>query len=210
MDVGVRRAPAAEEREGLMLRSAALVCSVAFALLPVLGGCGGGGGGGMVGGVPPPPADPDPPSADRVPPPAARPAALQALAGPYESDAEYGNAWGLRQIDAATAYARIARRDGAGTAPGAGARVAVIDDGIDIDHWEFEPRRIGMTDPSGAVADPSPGNPPPTDPDPPSIVGRHGTAVASVIVARRDGPVPSEHARARLPRRRLGRRPPPQ
>ncbi len=149
----------------------------------------------MVGGVPPPPADPDPPSADRVPPPAARPAGLQALAGPYESDAEYGNAWGLRQIDAATAYARIARRDGAGTAPGAGARVAVIDDGIDIDHWEFEPRRIGMTDPSGAVSDLPPGNPPPTDPEPPSIVGRHGTAVASVIVARRDGPVPSEHAR---------------
>ncbi len=162
-------------------------------LMLLLSGCGGGGSG-MVGGVPPP-ADPDPPSADRVPPPAARPAALQALADPYESDAEYGNAWGLRQIDAATAYARIARRDGAGTAPGAGARVAVIDDGIDIDHWEFEPRRIGMTDPSGAVADPSPGNPPPTDPDPPSAVGRHGTAVASVIVARRDGPVPSEHAR---------------
>ena len=176
-----------------MARTAWLAAVVALAV-----GCGGGSG------MPPPPSgslpgpgDPSPLPPDlavRVPPPADVPADLRALAGPYESDAEYGNAWGLRQINAATAYARIARRDGAGTAPGAGARVAVIDDGIDVGHWEFESRRIGSTDPSAAVSDPSPGGPPPGDPDPPSTVGRHGTAVASVIVARRDGPVPSEHA----------------
>ena len=176
----------------MKVRAAWFVASAALAMLAA--GCVGRGGSGMLGGVPPA-ADPDPPSAFRVPPPAARPAGLRALAGPYESDAEYGNAWGLRQIDAATAYARIARRDGAGTAPGAGARVAVIDDGIDIDHWEFEPRRIGRTEPDSAVSDSSPTDPFPVDPDPPPTVGRHGTAVASVIVARRDGPVPSEHAR---------------
>ena len=143
----------------------------------------------------PPPVGEPPPPGPRVPPPAATPADLQALAVQYSDDTEYGTAWGLAQIGAATAYARIARRDGAGTAPGAGAQVAVIDDGIDIGHWEFEPQRIGRTEPDTAVSDTAPGDPPPVDPDPPSTVGWHGTAVASVIAARRDGPVPSEHAR---------------
>ena len=142
----------------------------------------------------PPPVGEPPPSSPRVPPPAATPADLRDLAVQYSDDTEYDTAWGLAQIGAATAYARIARRDGAGTAPGAGARVAVIDDGIDIGHWEFEPQRIGRTEPDSAVSDTAPGDPPPVDPDPPSTIGRHGTAVASVIAARRDGPVPSEHA----------------
>ena len=177
----------------MKLRAVWFAAAAALAMLAA--GCVGRGGSGMVGGDPPP-TDPDPPSAVRVPPPAARPAGLRALADPYESDAEYGNAWGLRQIDAATAYARIARRDGAGTAPGAGAQIAVIDDGIDVGHWELDPRRIGRTDPDAAVSDSPPTDPPPVDPDPSPTVGRHGTAVASVIVARRDGPVPSEHARS--------------
>ena len=142
----------------------------------------------------PPPVGQPPPPGSRVPPPAATPPDLQALAVQYSDDTEYGTAWGLAQIGAATAYARIARRDGAGTAPGAGARVAVFDDGIDVGHWEFEPQRIGRTEPDAAVSDTAPGDPPPGNPDPPPPVGRHGTAVASVIAARRDGPVPSEHA----------------
>ncbi|MDE2914184.1 MAG: S8 family serine peptidase [Paracoccaceae bacterium] len=93
------------------------------------------------------------------------------MAGEYESDPEYERNWGLRQIDAATAYARIARRDGTGTAPGDGVHVALIDNGIDPSHWEFghwirkTNDHLGMT---------------------------HGTAVASVIAARRNGPVPDQ------------------
>ena len=158
----------------------------------------------------PPPVVEPPPPGPRVPRPAATPAGLWDLAAPYSDDTEYAAAWGLRQIDAATAYARIARRDGAGTAPGAGAGVAVIDDGIDIGHWEFEPRRIGRTEPDAAVSDTAPG-------DPLSRrsrsaldrrASRHG-GWASVIVARRDGPVPSEHAQFDFHGRRLGHRPPP-
>ena len=124
----------------------------------------------------PSPGDPAHPPRElvaRVPPPAAVPADLRDLAAPYSDDAEYGVAWGLGQIGAATAYARIARRDGAGTAPGAGARVGVIDTGIDAGHWEFDPERTSSTN---ARADP---------------IG-HGTSVASIIAARRDGPVPAE------------------
>ena len=151
----------------------------AASLLAVLAsGCGGGSG------MPPPSGSSDPPPMDpslpppdravRVPPPAATPAGLRALAGQYSEDSEYRNAWGLGQIDAATAYARIARRDGAGTAPGAGARVAVIDTGIDAGHWEFESARIGNTNSRTDTG------------------MTHGTAVASVIGARRGGPVPEE------------------
>ena len=122
----------------------------------------------------PPPVVQPPPTEPRVPPPAATPAHLRDLAAPYSDDPEYGTAWGLAQIGAATAYARIARRDGDGTAPGAGARVGVIDTGIDAGHWEFDSRRIGNTNDR---ADPA---------------MTHGTQVASVIAARRDGPVPDE------------------
>ena len=176
-------------------RGRSLAAATALSLLAA--GCGGGGGGSGM--RPPPGSDPTPvvqppPMVPRVPRPAATPADLRELAAPYSDDPEYRTAWGLAQIGAATAYARIARRDGAGAAPGAGAQVAVIDSGIDIGHWEFEPRRIGMTDPDIAVSDTAPGDLPPGDPDPPSTAGRHGTAVASVIAARRDGPVPPEHA----------------
>ena len=113
------------------------------------------------------------PDSSRAPPPAVRPASLQVDAAPYENDSEYSRAWPLQQVDAATAYARIAQRDGAGTAPGAGARVAVIDTGIDEGHWEFDSSRITI---SGAAG---------TDKE-------HGTSVSSVIAARRDQTFPTE------------------
>ena len=122
----------------------------------------------------PPPVDQLPPLGPRVPPPAAVPADLRDLTAPYSDDAEYDAAWGLAEIGAATAYARIARRDGPGTAPGAGARVGVIDTGIDAGHWEFDASRIRNTNAR-------------TDTD-----KTHGTQVASIIAARRDGPVPDE------------------
>ena len=52
-------------------------------------------------------------------------------ASAYAGDCEYRRTWGLAAVNAAAAYERIAQRDGAGTAPGDGAGVAVIDDGID-------------------------------------------------------------------------------
>ena len=130
-------------------RAAWLAAVILLAALAA--GCGGGGGGAALEVPEPlPPAAPDPPPPAAPDPPPARPADLQALAAPYESDPEYQTAWGLAQIDAATAYARIAGRDGAGTAPGAGARVAVIDTGIDIAHWELEPQRISTSDADAA------------------------------------------------------------
>ena len=156
-------------------RTCWLAAAVALSLLAA--GCGGKGGGSVVpppSGSDPSPVDPPPPPGPRVPPPAAVPADLRVLAAPYSGDAEYDAAWGLAQIGAATAYARIARRDGPGTAPGAGARVGVVDTGIDAGHWEFDSSRIRNTNAR-------------TEPSAP-----HGTQVASVIAARRDGPVPAE------------------
>ncbi len=144
--------------------------AAAIALTAMAAGCGGGGGGGIArsaGG------GPSAPGSGQISSPAPRPSPLQGAIGGYENDAEYEAAWGLRQINAATAYARIALRDGAETAPGAGARVAVIDNGIDSGHWEFDSSRLTES----GLADP--------DKD-------HGTAVASIIAATRDGPVPDD------------------
>ena len=167
-----------EERGAMRAQASWIAAAVALSLLAA--GCGGkGGGSGMppASGSGPSTVVQPPPPGPRVPPPAATPAHLRALAAPYSDDAEYGAAWGLAQIDAATAYARIARRDGPGTAPGAGARVGVIDTGIDAGHWEFDAGRIANTNTR-------------TD------TGKaHGTRVASIIAARRDGPVPDEFSR---------------
>lgn len=135
-----------------------------IALVALAAACSGGGGASVPGGAG---VSGSPGPATRIPGPRTRPAALQTYAQPYESNSDYDAAWGLKQIDAATAYARIAERDGAGTAPGAGARVAVIDNGIDTGHWEFTGLNIvhsGVTAPRRT----------------------HGTLVASVIAAQRN------------------------
>ena len=157
-----------------------LTMAVAAGLVVLMTGCGGGGGGmsATVNGGGLSFLRPD---SSRAPPPAVRPASLQADAAPYENDSEYTRAWPLQQVDAATAYARIAKRDGAGTAPGAGARVAVIDTGIDEDHWEFGSSLITK---SGAAG---------TDME-------HGTAVSSVIAARRNQTFPGYIPIGDLPR----------
>ncbi len=58
--------------------------------------------------------------------------------------------------------------------PGAGVTVGVIDTGIDLGHWEFDPDRITETLLSGA-----------SDED--GLSFSHGTAVASLIAAQRGG-----------------------
>ena len=89
----------------------------------------------------------------------------------YAGDCEYRRTWGLAAVNAAAAYERIAERDGAGTAPGDGAKVAVIDTGVDEDHWEFDSSRITTGGSTSADKE-------------------HGTAVSSVIAARRDQTFP--------------------
>ena len=134
---------------------------VALVLLAVLAaGCGGGGGPTAAGRDPAPP--PSPPSSPTPVPPA------PVAPGEYAEHPEYKAAWGLDATNAAVAYGRIAGRDGKGTAPGAGARVSVIDTGIDDGHWEFDGLALTGTGRSS--------------PD-----GSHGTAVSSVIAAGRDG-----------------------
>jgi subtilase-type serine protease len=79
---------------------------------------------------------------------------------------EYRAQWGLDFINAADAYAK--------GVDGSGVMVGVIDSGMDIDHPEFAGRYI-----EGVTYDPSR----PWDAD----TDGHGTAVASIIAANRDG-----------------------
>ena len=148
-----------------------------------LAGCGGGGGGGnvredvVVGRTTP-----------HVPrtAPYSRPAGAAALA----ADSEYRGAttggsnanWALEAVKAADAYARLETRYGAGTLPGAGQRIAVIDTGIDVAHPEIAPAqaagRLSYTRLSGARTEPY-------------MEGgawrfSHGTAVSSLILAAKN------------------------
>ena len=82
-------------------------------------------------------------------------------------------------MGASTAYARIAARDGAGTAPGAGAVVGVIDSYLDRTHWELSgiPGISGCGLRNGGVL--SCGS------------GLHGTFVTSVLAAQRNQVTPA-------------------
>ena len=82
-------------------------------------------------------------------------------------------------MGASTAYARIATRDGAGTAPGAGAVVGVIDSYLDRTHWELSgiPGIDGCGLRNGGVL--SCGS------------GLHGTFVTSIIAAQRNQVTPA-------------------
>ena len=149
----------------MSIMAARLRLAVAVGLAALAAGCGGGGGG------------PGASAARSGGPSALRPCVDHPASG-YAGDCEYRRSWGLAAVNAADAYERIAGRDGAGTAPGDGARVAVIDDGIDDGHWEFDSCIVTQT---GATN---------TDKE-------HGTPVASVIAGRRDQTFPNY---ANLPR----------
>ncbi len=139
--------------------AAALPVLLACGVLAACGGGGGGSGGSLssIGG------------GDQPRPPLS-PVDLSKLAAIYSSHSDYQAAWGLAQIRAAEAYARIAGRDGDTAAPGAGARVAIIDNGVDKSHWEFRGLTINQTCHSTEGCGDQ----------------THGTPVASVIAARRD------------------------
>ncbi len=156
---------------GRLLRLAA-----AAGLALLASGCGGGGGGGPVASGSSDSGDSS--SESPSPPPVEEAAAVNT----YAPHSEYMNAWGLAAVNAADAYQRIADRDGANSAPGEGARVALIDDGIDDGHWEFDSSRITRSGPANAR-------------------DGHGTNVASVIAARRGQDFPAAipaRERARL------------
>ena len=82
-------------------------------------------------------------------------------------------------MGASTAYARIAARDGAGTAPGAGAVVGVIDSYLDRTHWELSgvPGIQGCGVRNNGVST--------------CGSGLHGTFVASIIAAQRNQVIPA-------------------
>ena len=131
----------------------------ALLMAALTAGCGGGGG-----------AGPTAAGTDPAYPPSPRSSSPPGSFVPddYAQHPEYRAAWGLGATRAAAAYNRIAGRDGKGVAPGSGARVAVIDTGIDKDHWEFD--RLTITGTGRSYPN-----------------GNHGTAVSSVIVADRNG-----------------------
>lgn len=156
-EAGGRGSPCCGFRRGL-----AVVAGLVSVLL--LASCGGGG-----------PKTLSMPSSTQVPP---RPVVTPSpdLVDGFANHREYKDSWGLVEIGAARAYARIAQGQGEGSpvAPGAGVLVGVMDTGIDLDHWEFDRSLVSEEILEG-------------DGDAQGARSSHGTWVASVIVAQRDG-----------------------
>ena len=146
--------------------------------------------------APPPPPEPEPPpppEPEPQAPPEPAPAPSRSLsripgagdyapvegAAAFRNDPEYqgldaeGNKpnWALDRVRAADAYARLE----SGVVPGAGIRIAVVDDGIDKTHWELMPAddadRLTATGILGGRADFE------------RYQSSHGTAVTSLILA---------------------------
>lgn len=168
----------------------------------MLAGCGGGGGGGNVRAeqeAPPAPAPSAPAPPERVERPVlttayrpttaayTRPAGAAAIA----TDPEYRGLddrgrnlnWALEAVKAADAYARLEAKSGAGTVPGAGQRIAVIDTGIDVFHPEitsaYRDGRVSYTRLLGARREPYLN-------DDVEWEISHGTVVSSLILASKD------------------------
>ena len=152
------------------------VSTIVLAVSLALVGCGGGGGGVR-------PAAP----ASQPPPPMIKPTCVQTAdlgcLSPQEyeerreeierdhGDADdFKNQWGLSTIRADRAWAQLELRHGAGTEPGSGQTVGLIDSGIDRGHQVFAGKTVTEQFLAGAVDE---------------IGNRvsHGTAVASVIAA---------------------------
>ena len=148
-----------------------LVCSVAFALSSVLGGCGGDGVHGDGDPVAEPPPVCIPTHGGDCVTRAVFEQTADALVDGHEREDGFRNQWGLKKIDAGRAYANIEVLKGAGVEPGAGVTMGFLDTGIDRDHPAFAGKTVteqflpGATDETG------------------SDTVSHGTAVASVAAA---------------------------
>ena len=95
----------------------------------------------------------------------------QIIEDDHNDEDDFKNQWGLTAIRADRVYAQLELKHGAGTEPGSGQTVGVIDTGIDTGHEVFAGKTVtehffsGATDETGDRTS-------------------HGTAVASVIVGR--------------------------
>jgi len=135
----------------------AALIALCLPLATTLGACGGGGGGSATPTVPNPPPPPPPP-----PPPVID-------VPPTGPGSEYDNAEGLAVIKAVAAYER--------GATGEGMTIAVIDTGVDATHPDLEGQVLATSIDIFASQR--------TDTD--SDTSGHGTLVAGIIAAKRDG-----------------------
>ena len=94
------------------------------------------------------------------------------LATIHSQEDAFRNQWGLGTIRADRAYAQLELKFGAGTAPGSGQTVGVIDTGIDTGHPVFAGKTLTEEFLSGATDEIG------------DVRASHGTAVAAVIVGR--------------------------
>ena len=148
------------------------VSTIVLAVSLVVAGCGGGGGS----------VRPDPEGSVRSDPACVQTADLGCLfPQEYEERREeierdhgdaddFKNQWGLSTIRADRAWAQLELRHGAGTEPGSGQTVGLIDSGIDTGHQVFAGKTVTEQFLAGAVDEIG-------DDD------SHGTSVASVIAA---------------------------
>ena len=96
---------------------------------------------------------------------------IKTLQESHSERAEFNNQWGLAKINADAAWAKLELKYGPNTAPGSGITLGAIDTGIDQSHPVFEGKRIDEQFLEGTPGDDRRGR-------------SHGTAVASVMVAR--------------------------
>ena len=96
----------------------------------------------------------------------------QTIADAHSGEVDFKNQWGLPAIRADQAYAQLELEHGIGRAPGRGQTVGLIDTGIDAGHPVFAGKTISEHI-SGNAQDET------------GESFSHGTAVASVIAARR-------------------------
>ena len=155
------------------------VAVLLLAVVALTSACGGGGGDNSPRVTP----TPDPP-----PPPVVMPTCVETILGclkpePYEAERQaiadvhvveddFKNQWGLASIRADQAYAQLELAHGRGTEPGRGQTVGLLDTGIDSAHPVFAGKAISEHF-FGSAQDET------------GEEYSHGTAVASVIAARR-------------------------
>ena len=89
----------------------------------------------------------------------------------HGAEEDFRNQWGLKAIRADRAYAQLELEHGAGTQPGSGQTVGLIDTGIDTAHQVFAGKTVTEEHLNNA-------------PEETGDERSHGTAVASVIVGR--------------------------
>ncbi len=132
---------------------------------------------------PPAPSQPQPPAPPQPQPPCIQTAELGCLSSAeyeqrrdeiaelHNGEDDFKNQWGLSTIRSDRAYAQLELEHGAGTEPGSGITVGVIDSGIDTGHPVFAGKTVTEEFLSGAT-------------DETGDERSHGTAVASVIVGK--------------------------